>query len=302
MSKWKIYDEVVKSYLTSYPDSTDVQTAKYILKQDKKNVEVDLFRTYIKRNRKRILDQYEGSYEVSDAVNMPSKDVPHYWDKRNPEYSVFVKNPNYVKPLEESETLKEIDFLSIFKDKINPIKIKYSSDSLPYVASGCIFDRAVISDTHIGMDVNKDGYSLYDGLWNEEEIFKSLDVFVNEIFKNQKSDTLLLHDLGDFLDGWDGYTTRGGHKLPQNMDNQKAFDVALKFKISLIDSLLTKYNKIEVVNICNDNHAGAFAYVANSAFKTYIELKYPNNISVINQRKFIDHYIKENKCFILNLF
>jgi len=196
-------------------------------------------------------------------------------------------------PIKIADVEKEIDFLSIFKDKIEPITIKHRSKNISK------FDRAVFTDTHIGMDVNKDGYSLYDGLWNEDQIFKRLEIFVNEIIKNKKSNTLFLNDLADFLDGWDAETTRGGHKLPQNMDNQKAFDVALLFKIRLVDNLFLYYDKIKFVNICNDNHAGSFGYIVNSAFKTYIELKYPNNIEVINQRKFIDHYIIGNRCFIL---
>lgn len=196
-------------------------------------------------------------------------------------------------PIKTIDVEKEIDFLNIFKDKIEPIVINNKSKNIAK------FDRAVFTDTHIGMDVNKDGFSLYDGEWNEDQIFKRLEIFVNEIIKNKKSNTLFLNDLADFLDGWDGETTRGGHKLPQNMDNQKAFDVALLFKIRLIDALLQHYNFIKFVNICNDNHAGSFGYIVNSAFKTYIELKYPNNIEVINQRKFIDHYVINNRCFIL---
>ena len=196
-------------------------------------------------------------------------------------------------PIKTIDVEKEIDFLNIFKNKIEPIVINNKSKNIAK------FDRAVFTDTHIGMDVNKDGFSLYDGEWNEVQIFKRLEIFVNEIIKNKKSDTLFLNDLADFLDGWDGETTRGGHKLPQNMDNQKAFDVALLFKIRLIDALLQHYNFIKFVNICNDNHAGSFGYIVNSAFKTYIELKYPNNIEVINQRKFINHYIIDNRCFIL---
>jgi hypothetical protein len=196
-------------------------------------------------------------------------------------------------PIKEVNLEKEIDFLSIFKDKIELLQITHK------FKSNANFDRAVFTDVHIGMDVNKDGYSLYDGEWNEDQIFKRLKIFVNEIIKNQKSDTLFINELGDYLDGWNGETTRGGHKLPQNMDNQKAFDIALLFKIKLIDTLFLHYTKIKLVNICNDNHAGSFGYIVNSAFKTYIELKYPNNIEVINQRKFIDHYIIENRCFIL---
>jgi len=149
------------------------------------------------------------------------------------------------------------------------------------------------------MNVNQNGYALYDGLWNEEELNNRLSIMVNYTLQHKQSNYLIIHELGDFMDGFDGFTTRGGHALPQNMDNQMAFDAGLKFKIRLIDALIPYYEVINCVNICNDNHAGSFGYIVNSAFKTYIELKYPNNIEVINQRKFIDHYIVNNRCFIL---
>jgi hypothetical protein len=188
--------------------------------------------------------------------------------------------------------LEQIDFSKYFEGKIIPVEIKEKK-----IKQKSLFDRAIITDVHVGMKVT-DGYSLYDGIWNEDELFKRRDVFVNEIIKNQKSNFLLLHELGDFMDGYNGMTTRGGHELPQNMDNQKAFDIGLQFKITLIDALINYYNKINIVNICNDNHAGSFGYIVNSAFKSYIELKY-SNVNVINQRKFIDHYIIKNRCFIL---
>lgn len=237
-----------------------------------------------------------GILDACENVGVSPSDAPMLWLKTKHE-SVRVTNPLFKTPGQKA--IEDIDFLSIFKDKVQPLKIYYANDSLPYVAKGCLFDRAVYTDVHIGMDVNKDGYSLYDGAWNESEMFKRLEIFVNEIVKSQRSKTLFLNDLGDFMDGFDGFTTRGGHALPQNMDNQKAFDIGLKFKIQMIDELIKYYSEIIVVNICNDNHAGSFGYIVNSAFKTYIELKYPNNVKVTNQRKFIDHYIVENRCFIL---
>lgn len=187
---------------------------------------------------------------------------------------------------------EQIDFSKFFDGKITPVEIKAKK-----VKQTALFDRAVLTDVHVGMKVS-DGHSLYDGAWNEEELFKRRDIFVNEIINNQKSNELLIHDLGDFMDGYNGMTTRGGHQLPQNMDNQKAFDVALTFKITLVDALVQYYDNIQIVNICNDNHSGAFGYIVNSAFKAYIELKY-KNVSVTNQRKFIDHYLVQNRCFIL---
>ena len=196
-------------------------------------------------------------------------------------------------PIKESIVDPEqIDFNKFFEGKITPVNIKAKT-----IKEKALFDRAILTDVHIGMKVS-DGHSLYDGIWNEQELLKRRDIFVNEIINNQKSNKLLIHELGDFMDGYNGMTTRGGHELPQNMDNQKAFDVALGFKITLIDALIKHYNKIEIVNICNDNHAGAFGYIVNSAFKSYIELKY-KNVLVINQRKFIDHYLFGNRCFIL---
>jgi len=198
-------------------------------------------------------------------------------------------------PIKGVNVEKEIDFLSIFKDKIQPITLNYDKD----FKAISLFDRLVYTDVHIGMNVNQNGYSLYDGLWNDEELNKRLAIMVNYTLDNQKSNTLNIHELGDFMDGWDGFTTRGGHSLPQNMDNQTAFDAGLRFKIKLIDALIPHYEFINCVNICNDNHAGSFGYIVNSAFKTYIELKYPNNVTMTNQRKFIDHYIIDNRCFIL---
>jgi hypothetical protein len=234
----------------------------------------------------------EGILNACESVGVSPDTSPMLWLKTKHE-SVRVTNPLFKTPQEKA--IENIDFLSIFKDKVQPIKIS----NLGIAKDISLFDRAVFTDVHIGMDVNKDGYSLYDGVWNEAEIFNRLQIFVNEIVKSQRSQTLFLNDLGDFMDGFDGFTTRGGHALPQNMDNQKAFDIGLKFKIAMIDELVKYYSEIKVVNICNDNHAGSFGYIVNSAFKTYIELKYPDNVTVTNQRKFIDHYIIENRCFIL---
>jgi len=275
---------------------------KYYLNEEQKN-ELDKLRTLHNTNFKEIKRTLNKDGEVISKIEKLVPDnlisIPENHEIKRVSTNVSTKQQWVItEPVKKVlEIEKEIDFLSIFKDKVKPVKIYFANALL--INTGCLFDRAVYTDVHVGMNVNKDGFSLYDGLWNEIELFKRLETFVNYIIKNQKSDTLFLNDLGDFMDGWDGFTTRGGHALPQNMDNQKAFDVGLRFKIQMIDALFKSYSKIKIVNICNDNHAGSFGYIVNSAFKTYIELKYPDNIEVINQRKFIDHYIIENRCFIL---
>jgi hypothetical protein len=140
-----------------------------------------------------------------------------------------------------------------------------------------------------------EGFSQYGGKWDEEELEDRLEKIINWVVSYQTSNVLYIDDLGDFMDGWNGLTTRGGHPLPQNMDNQKAYDVGLSFKIRMIDSLSQHYDKIYCRNVCNNNHGGAFDYVVNSAFKTIVELKYPEVVEVFNQRKFIDHYTVKTK-------
>lgn len=197
-------------------------------------------------------------------------------------------------PKKVETEIQEIDFDSIIKKYITPFKNKpVSKDTGVFV-----FDRLVYTDVHIGMTTNKNGHSLYGGKWDENEIENRLHTMIQHTLDNKKADVLIIDELGDFMDGWDGETVRKGHALPQNMDNEKAFDIGLGFKIKLIDSFAPYYSKIICNNICNDNHAGSFGYVVNSAFKKFIEYRY-KHILVNNIRKFIDHYFYGNNCFIL---
>lgn len=232
----------------------------------------------------------EGVLQACENLGVNPETTPMLWLKSKTE-SIRVTNPLFKNA--EQKAIEDIDFLSIFKDKINPISYVYE----PYDNNG--FDRFIYTDVHVGMDVNKDGFALYDGNWDEIELNNRLKISINHIIKHKKFDVLYISDLGDFMDGWDGMTIRREHHLPQNMDNQKAFDIGLRFKIRMIESLVGCYEKIVCNNITDDNHSGAFSYIVNSAFKAYIELKYPNNVTVNIQRKFIDHYTVMDKfCFI----
>ncbi|QQO97076.1 calcineurin-like phosphoesterase superfamily domain protein [Cellulophaga phage Nekkels_1] len=198
-------------------------------------------------------------------------------------------------PKKVEESVNEIDFEKIISKYVKPIVLNpISIDSGIYS-----FDRLVYTDVHIGMETNSNGYSLYGGKWNDEEQLKRLDSMINHVLINKKSNTLFIDDLGDFMDGWDAETTRKGHSLPQNMDNEKAFDTGLLFKVKLLDSLASQYSRIIVNNICEDNHSGSFGYVVNSAFKQIIEERY-SHITINNVRKFIDHYVYDKNCFIIS--
>jgi len=295
-SKWSKFDAQITELIQEYESNSEI--AKILLNTSlgaKKNKDVDLLRTYIKRFRNR------GIRTALNSINVDHKTAKHLWHEIRDENdkkigNAFIKNPDFKEQVEKNfddvlqSAIKSID--KHLKDKVKPIEV----DALK-VNSNALFDTLIITDVHIGMNPNPNGYSLYGGKWDEQELNERLEIVLNEVVKNQKSNKLVIFELGDFMDGWDGETVRKGHKLPQNMDNEKAFDVGLTFKIKLIDTLVHYFSEIEVYNICEDNHAGSFGYVVNSAFKKFIELRY-NNVNVVNQRKFIDHYVIDNKCFI----
>ena len=206
------------------------------------------------------------------------------------------------------KTVSEIIEENLTEDFIESCIVKHVKpvfDSMPdkHIVSGynlSNIDRLVYTDVHIGLDPNGDrNIALYPKNWYESDIMETLDHMVATVIRRQTGATLVIDELGDFMDGWDGQTVRKGHHLPQCMTNEEAFDVGLEFKIKMIQKLAPYYDTIICNNVCEDNHAGAFGYVVNKAFKRFIELQYPDKVTVFNRREFITHYEIANHTFIL---
>ena len=231
--------------------------------------------------------------EYCEHYNLPRKDIKSYKlvsHTGTPFYNIlFKENVEFKDDLTQDYIEKAI------AKHIKPIHIERKQKR-----QSKTFDRLIFSDVHIGMTPNKNGFSLYGGKWDEQELNSRLNDIIQYVLENQQSNELYIDDLGDFLDGWDGQTVRKGHSLPQNMDNEKAFDVAVSFKVRLLSSLVWAYDTITMNNVCEDNHAGSFGYVVNSAVKQIMEIKHPNCIKVLNHRKFIAHYIVGNHAFVIS--
>lgn len=225
-----------------------------------------------------------------DHYKLPRNDIHSYKlvsHTGTPFYNIVFNQT--VTGFEFSEDL----FAEIVRKNVNRINI------VPTKTNGNYIDRLVYTDAHIGMATNQDGFALYPVEWNEKEINNRLIKCCDFIITNRKGSTLIIDDLGDFVDGYDAETVRKGHKLPQNMDNQQMFDQGVLFKVGMIDRLISHYDKITVNNICEDNHAGSFGYIVNSAFKMIVESKY-ENVSVTNYRRFINHYFVDDFCFMIS--
>jgi hypothetical protein len=221
--------------------------------------------------------------------NLPRKDITSYKlvsHTGTPYYNIVFKE-------NVSEIVQDFDFEGVIKKHIEPAEyVKYE------IAKGKDFDTATISDVHVGMETNPDNNSMYAVKWDREEVLIYGEDFVKTTIEEKESPSLVVDELGDFLDGFNAQTTRGGHALPQNMTNEESFDCALELKMLIVDGLVGHYESITFNNICNDNHAGSFGYFVNQAFKNIVNEKYPH-IKVVNHRKFINHYFVGNICFLI---
>ena len=235
------------------------------------------------------IDQY------CEHWGLPREDVHSYklvTHTGTPYYNIAFKEH-----LETSMTVE--DFESI----VDNLFKKHSStdDSDPLVGFEPKFgaDRLVVTDIHVGMDPNPNGQSLYGGSWTEADIIKRVDEMAQYVIDNAQSDMLYLDDLGDLQDGWESYTARHDHRLQQNMDSERAFDVATSVKVRLVKILKPHYKVIVMNNVCNDNHGGAFAYVTNQYIKGVLELMF-DDVFVNNIRKFMGHYRLLNRWKVIS--
>lgn len=191
----------------------------------------------------------------------------------------------------------ENDHFEEMIDRVLNTRVSTQSMQKVKLPGKCV-DRLVFTDVHIGMEPNITGESLYGGSWNKEDIRGRFNKMIEKTIAEKRGSTLIIDDLGDLLDGWEGFTARGGHKLPQNMDSAEAFEFTLELKVNLVDQLAPHYAEIIVNNICNDNHSSTFGYVLNHAFKNISERAW-QGVTVNNHKRFINHYYIGNHAIVI---
>ena len=234
------------------------------------------------KNRFYTIEEYCDTYGLDKSTVKSSKLVSH--NQSHMVYNIAFFN-------DEEEAVLDVDnhLEDIIQKYIQPIKSTATGEHIPQHTEW--FDRLVYTDVHINMNVNgKDGDALYEGKWDEEEVLRRLDLMIHHVKTFRKSNTLVITDLGDFLDGLGGQTTRKGHELPQNTNDKEAFELALKFKIKLVDSLVDDFDNIICNNVTNDNHAGLFSYFVSSAVEKILTQRYPEKVKVNTMKRFINHY------------
>jgi len=193
-----------------------------------------------------------------------------FWQTHGGEtrYSVVTKNEGVELPSLEDVT-KEL-LAGIMPTKLPKIK-DFTETTL------VVF----LSDKHIGALTKKE--AMYDNAYGEEELQDRLITVVSEIANTYTLnsdfafDKLVLIDLGDAMDGYNGQTTRGGHTLPQNMTNKEAFEVFVSLHKAFYNALfLSGFAKsYSVYHVTNSNHGGEFEHFATRCLQEYLKCKYP---------------------------
>lgn len=188
-----------------------------------------------------------------------------------------------------------------FRDFLSSIEIQ---GTFEIVKPAIVNDKTLmvyLSDMHIGADVSR--YSIYENNFSFESAKERLEkiiIKVQEIANTTGCTNIIVCNIGDSLDGYNGETTRGGHLLPQNMNNKDQFKNYLQMMIEFFGKLSAcgSFNSIKYYAVEGGNHDGDFGYIANKALEASLSVINPQ-IETIIFDKYIQHFNVDKHTFVL---
>jgi hypothetical protein len=233
------------------------------------------------------------------AIGVEVKNVKAGWGK-TPDFSGYFTNSFY-----DPDNIQDV--VKAFEE----VLLKYESKvfkKAPIIKQN--FKKQLIvttTDEHVGMDPNPRNTGLfgyeytpkiyregYDAVW--ETICEKYDLHRGAF------ESLVIENLGDEQDGWHGYTTRGGHDLPQNASNFDVAETVMDAKIELIHKCIDNgiAKKVIVRKVGNDNHSGDFGKVVNLGVMKAINATYKSDIVEVDiLHKFIEQRFWGKHAFLL---
>lgn len=285
-SKWNQYDEQITELLRQEKFNNN-EIARQILNVEDNVYDVTVLRTYIKRNKNRLLDLNEGIYETAESVAVDYQNVPHYWDKTNKERSVFVKNPNYIAESSAVQPIQElqkalIDDLKQYSPKYNTYIREYQNDS-----NLLVIDPA---DVHIGKLCSS--FEVGESYNNQIAVNRVLNG-VNGILNKVSSlniDKILFIIGNDILhiDNPKRTTTSG---TPQDTDGMwhSNFIIAKQLYVDIIEKLMCVADVEVIFNPSNHDYTNGFflAQLIETHFRNSENVKFDCSIS--HRKYFVYH-------------
>ena len=249
----------------------------------------------------------EEEYELIKGIRDAGKEhgvglenIDHGWLKSKAT-SVHFKNPLYKGP----EIVEKEQMGNIFDRVLEKhIKGKYR-DIKKTKLKDPIALKATTTDDHVGLEPNPNKNALFQYEYNGDIYKESIDKVFNSILKENRTygkfDFIFLENLGDEQDGYNGYTTRGGHPLEQNMSNVEVFECCVDTKVNLVTNVVENNiaNKVIMRNVTNANHSADFSQMINLAVQKIVNRIYSTKVVEIdNLTRFLEHRTYGNHCFI----
>ena len=227
-------------------------------------------------------------YEIKDIVRNTNEQWEEKvrWVKDKEGSKLFVKK--------SQDNIKE-EFLNFAKEFV-PKNYNNTKPNADYSSALLVY----MSDKHIGADTLES--SSLENKWDKEEFENRMSLLAEEVirlYEINKFEAIILFDLGDAVDGFNAQTTRGGHKLPQNMSNREVFSVFMEVHLNFFYTI-QKYCDTDLTFITagESNHGGDFEWICNKSLEILLNNKFPNIKTFIGD-KFIEHYELGNHCFIV---
>lgn len=235
---------------------------------------------------------------INQQVDLSNSVVTNYsvWQQgESTRYSVKLK------PKEESLVENEISLIDsltkYFKENPSTPKIQLNTDYNKRTAV-----NVYLSDLHIGAMVESD--ALYENKYDKDVLKHRINYILTKLIYYKdlygKFEDIFIINLGDTLDGFNHQTTRGGHYLPQNLNNKEQFETYFGIMRNFFDSLveLDITKNINFYSVGDSNHDGDLQYIVNRTLEVYLNSTYKNIVTKVFD-KFIGHYEYNDHTFIL---
>ena len=247
--------------------------------------------------------------------------APHMYEKYNEEQlkeiHLRIKENNFLKRAEKDEIkdLKSIiaklsknqatDFDKVKEIIEDVTKKEYKELPVNLDNKDVDYPNLIIwlSDLHIGAYNAK--YSSFIQLpeYDKDEIKSRLSKII-ENFAGQEYHSIYVVNLGDAIDGFNKETTRGGHELPEILDNKEISEAFIECMMEFFASLTSKVkaDTYAYLSIGESNHGGDFEWVNQKLLASYLTKysvnsyisNYPIDCFALGKHSFIYCHGKEN--------
>lgn len=219
--------------------------------------------------------------EIPDTSDLELKFVT-----QTPNGGAYVRHE---KPKQKRLSRKDIEEV-IQETAITPIKGKEWKEKKKTGYSQVLS----LGDVHIGMATDD---SIFELQWNKKQLFKRADKFLGYVDPNAKE--LILIFGGDIADGLKGMTNRGGHNLPQNLNDKEQLRVSKDFILYLLDNINSITDaKVKVYFIANSNHPGIIDLATGEIVKAIAPDRYGGQVDFHIEESFFGNFKVNGKHFI----